>query len=567
MRSISLRSPHIITAGLAAVLLGCASPSSTAAQNSPNGQMSPWGDFLAGYHAEASGDQRGALMFYDAALNKGLEASPDLHSRLYILNLTEGRLDGALAALQKVEDLGGTAPLANLARAVRALRDGDFDKAEALLGSEDGGITRFVGPVMIAWARVGRGDMEGAREALDAMSENGEPSPLQILHTALIAERAGNLTDARERYLKLKAEGGLSVRSTELVGAFLERQGNTEGAREVYDALGQGADRDILISGLGERAKAGDAPKPDVTSAQDGAAEALYGVASVLLAQSAWESAVALAYMADDLRADFPPALLVAATALEQNGRRADANALYERVPTGSPFSWMARLRIADNLDRLDQTDRAVKVLSDMALERPDLARPLIELGDVLRRHERFSEAANAYTNAIARIDVIDETHWGIFYSRGIAFEQTKRWPQAEEDFLKALELSPDQPLVLNYLGYSWIDQGLHLERALKMIETAVEKRPRDGYIVDSLGWGLYRLGDYAGAVKHLERAVMLRPADPIINDHLGDALWQVGRVREARFQWERALSMEPDADLAKTIAKKLKDGLAQAKP
>lgn len=538
------------------------------AQGTPPRALSVWGDFLAGHHAEAIGDGRRALDYYAAATRKGLEASPDLYSRIYILNLTEGRLDAALVALDKVEQAEGRAPLANLTRAVRALRDGDFDRAAELLDGDEGGIARIVGPVLSAWTRVGQGDVDGALEGLQGATDGEtDPAPLNALHTALIAQLAGKVDVADAGFIKLRDTATLSVRTAELLGAYLERRGKPDEARAVYGALGDGAERAILLDALEARLKSGSLPAIDVDTAQDGAAEALYGVASALLAQNAWESAMALAHLSDELRPGFPPSALVAAGALEQNQRYEDANAIYAQVPDASPFSWMAQLHLANNADRLGDTAQAEKLLEKMARQRPELARPLIELGDVLRRHEDFAAAARAYSRALERIDAVQDIHWVVFYSRGIAYEQTKQWPKAEADFLRALELSPEQPLVLNYLGYSWIDQGLNLDKALKMIEKAVEQRPRDGYIVDSLGWGLYRTGDFQGAVKHLERAVMLRPADPIINDHLGDALWQVGRVREARFQWERALALEPDADLAKTLQGKLKSGLAAAKP
>jgi len=539
--------------------------------------LSVWGDYLAGYHAEATGDNRTALMFYETAMRKGITPTADLYSRMYVMGLTEGTLDKALVSLDKAEQLDGKAPLAALTRAVRALRDGDFEGAEALMASDDSGIARILSPVLTAWARVGRKDMRGALDALDASgspepqtSKDGEPektSPLHLLHGALINDLAGNTDAANGLYQQLRDASGLSVRTAQLLGEHFERAGQIDAARQTYQALGDDAEGLILLEAMQKRLDSGSRPALDVDSAQKGAAEALYGVASALLSQSAWESAIALSYMATALHPDSPPSLMVAASALQQNARRADANALYGAIAPASPFSWMARLNMADNLDHMGQTDKAVKMLGDMAKERPALSRPLIQLGDILRRHERFKEAADAYTRALTRIGEPDSAHWVVFYSRGIAHEQTDHWDKAEADFLRALDLNPDQPLALNYLGYSWLDKGLHLDRALKMIEKAVEQRPRDGYIVDSLGWGLYRLGDFKAAVKHLERAVMLRPADPVINDHLGDALWHVGRTREARFQWERALSMKPDADLIKVIETKLKSGLAAAQP
>jgi Flp pilus assembly protein TadD len=197
-----------------------------------------------------------------------------------------------------------------------------------------------------------------------------------------------------------------------------------------------------------------------------------------------------------------------------------------------------------------------------MAGDRKTEPAPLISLGDILRGHERFEEAAKAYDKALARIKNPEPRHWTLFYARGIAFERSKQWPRAEADFLSALKFKPEQPYVLNYLGYSWIDKGLYLERAQGMIAKAAELRPNDGYIVDSLGWVHYRLGRYDDAARELERAVELRPEDPIINDHLGDAYWRVGRKREAAFQWNRSLTLNPEKDLISVINRKLKIGL-----
>jgi Flp pilus assembly protein TadD len=190
-----------------------------------------------------------------------------------------------------------------------------------------------------------------------------------------------------------------------------------------------------------------------------------------------------------------------------------------------------------------------------------------VELGDLLRREERFEEAVTVYTQAIERVGTPDARHWALFFGRGVSNERTERWPQAEADFLKALELSPEQPFVLNYLGYSWVDQGINVERAKDLIERAVAQRPKDGYIIDSLGWVHYRLGEYNEAVTTLERAIRETPDDPTINDHLGDAYWMVGRRLEARFQWERALDLSKDADLSASLQKKLDTGLTTPTP
>jgi Flp pilus assembly protein TadD len=236
---------------------------------------------------------------------------------------------------------------------------------------------------------------------------------------------------------------------------------------------------------------------------------------------------------------------------------------IYERVPADSPLHRNALIQMAANLDTLDRADEAKKHLRQLIAENPKDLEAIMALGNVLRAHKEFAECADNYTKAIDLVKTPSKSNWTLFYFRGICYERSKDWPKAEADLKKALELYPDQPHVLNYLGYSWIDQGTNLDKGMEMIKLAVSKRPDDGYIVDSLGWAYYRLGNYEEAVKQLEKAIELKPEDPTINDHLGDAYWRVGRVLEARFQWAHARDLKPEADDLPKILAKLKDGLA----
>jgi Flp pilus assembly protein TadD len=224
-----------------------------------------------------------------------------------------------------------------------------------------------------------------------------------------------------------------------------------------------------------------------------------------------------------------------------------------------------SEIQIGFCLDNLDRTDEAVARLERLIESNPTDLDAVIALGNIFRARERFAEAASAYDRGIALVDTPTAAHWRLFYYRGVANERSKNWVQAEADLLKALELNPDQPQVLNYLGYSWVDMGLNLDQGLEMIRSAVDQRPNDGYIVDSLGWAYYRLGRYEEAVAQLERAVELKPEDPVINDHLGDSYWQVGRKLEATFQWNHARDLAPEASDLEKISKKLERGLADA--
>jgi len=265
------------------------------------------------------------------------------------------------------------------------------------------------------------------------------------------------------------------------------------------------------------------------------------------------------------LRPDLDLARMLVAGILESQGGEAEANKLYDEVKPGSALKWLARLRHAGNLDTTGSSDKAIDELRAMSDENATRVDALVNLGDLLRAHKRFGESVEAYDKAVARIGDLGQRHWSLLYSRGISLERAGQWERAEADLQKALKLNPDQPYVLNYLGYSWVDKGQNLDRARRMIERAVDLRPTDGYIVDSLGWLFFRIGKFKDAVDSLERAVELKPQDPVINDHLGDAYWRVGRTAEARFQWRRALALDPEPDLITAIRAKLDRGLAAA--
>jgi tetratricopeptide (TPR) repeat protein len=291
-------------------------------------------------------------------------------------------------------------------------------------------------------------------------------------------------------------------------------------------------------------------------------AEAYVSLAGSLRGQGSGDFVMVLAQLALRLRPGFAPALMLTADVLAEEKQEEQALAVLSRVSSDDPFAPLAVLRRAAILDKLDRPDEAAAALRRLADANPDLPQPAAHLGDLLRRRNRFAEAAAAYDQALSRVPRPGVRDWPLFYSRAIARERAGDWPRAEADLLRALELSPDQPYVLNYLGYTWADQGRNLDRAKAMLLRATELRPQDGNIADSLGWALFRVGDLRGAVTWLEKAVELEPRSAVINDHLGDAYWAAGRQREARFQWRRALNLDPEPEDGPKIEAKLRDGL-----
>jgi Flp pilus assembly protein TadD len=290
--------------------------------------------------------------------------------------------------------------------------------------------------------------------------------------------------------------------------------------------------------------------------------EALFNLAVLLQGENSNDVALIMARLALEARADDPIFQVLLADVLDAQSRSDAALALYRKVPPDASYGWQAQVKIGEELHKLGRDEESVAYLQKLVTAHGDRAEAAVELGDVLRADKRFGEAAKAYDTAIARMPALDASEWSVYYFRGIALERSDQWNKAELDFKKALQLQPDQPYVLNYLGYTWVDRGVHLDEAIKMLQRATEQKPDDGFIIDSLAWAYYRLKQYDKAVLYQEKAVALEPGDPVLNDHLGDIYWKVGRHNEARFQWQRALAFKPEADQVKPIEAKLQHGL-----
>jgi tetratricopeptide (TPR) repeat protein len=530
----------------------------------PKAAMTAPGAYLAGLHAERMGDVAAAADFLRGAIEKD-PGNVELMQRGFLFTLSEGDVADATDLAERLADSVPDAALPALTLAVQDFKRGDYKAAEGRLDNlPDSGLNRFFVPLALAWVKSAQGDTEGAIAALDPLAQNSGFAVLRDMHAGLIYDVAG-INDAAEESYKnaLGGSQGGALRLIQALGSLYERTGRKDEAKALYEEYIAENPDTVLLDPEMKRLETGAKEEPLLRNSTDGLAEALFNVASTLQQQGATLLALSYGRLASVLKPDFPVNAVMIADIYDGQGRGEEAIAIYKTLPKGSPFHWLGRMRIAINLDDMDKTDEALKQLDQMAADRPDRVDALVTMGDILRAHDRFREAAAAYTRAIDRLPEYEERHWPIFYARGIVYERSKQWDKAEPDFLKALELRPDQPYVLNYLAYSWVEKGVHLERAKDMLERAVELRPNDGFIVDSLGWILLAQGDTLEAVKRLETAVELEPQDPTINDHLGDAYWKAGRHTEARFQWRRALLLKPDAEAAARIESKLQHGLS----
>ncbi len=529
----------------------------------PEGYSALPGNYLAGRFAYRQRDVSSASQYYQLVLAEDSD-NRALVQRTLVLTVQDGRITEAVGLANRLVALDPKSKIGHLVLIVNAVAEDRLEQAfEQLSSIEKNGIYELMAPIMEGWVQLGRGNYDAAMAAIEPLSTKQAFEMYHAYHGALMASLAESRDVAVKNFdVALTAVRGGTLRVVMAYGSYLRSLGRTEEASALFENYREHNPDSPWLDSIYETIHSKDAPGPIVTSAQDGLAEALFGAASALPNESGGDTGLIYAHLALHLRPEFPVAQLLVGEVLDVLERYEDAIESYSAIPKDSPYSWSARLRAASGLAAIERIDEAVAILAEMVDERQERSDAAIALADVLRRNDRYDESVDYYDIAIKRTGEYEARHWSLFYSRGVVLERTKQWPRAEADFLYALELQPDQPLVLNYLGYSWVEQGTNLERAMDLIERAVALRPTDGYIVDSLGWAFYRLGNFEKAVKHLERAVELLADDPIITDHLGDIYWKVGRQNEARFQWERSLVLGAEEEAAILIRQKLKDGM-----
>ncbi len=523
------------------------------------------GSYLAARAADLAHDLSAAARFYQSAIEADPE-NPVLMERGAMLLLATDELDDAFALARRLIDIVPNNPIAHIALATRALRAGQVERAEEHLTSvAQQPLAGLTSGLLSAWTALDRDELDDVLKRVDDLTGPSWYDIFKAYHRSLILSVAGRPAEAEADAGRAYEIDNTALRVVDNYARALAINGNREMAIEVTTAFGGPQplhpDLSVLLSAL----RGGVTPPPQVSNARQGAAEVLYGLGSAIGADDGPELPAAYLRLAIYLNPDSVLARMATGDLFQAAGQCNAALAIYETVPGSHPMRRNADIQIGNCLESLDRFDEAAAILSSVVDTNPADFEAAIELGNVYRLDERYEEAAEAYSRGIEHLPQEAGGAWRIYYFRGIAHERAKRWPEAEVDFHRALELNPNQPQVLNYLGYSWVDMGENLDPALDMIRTAVDLRPNDGYIVDSLGWAFYRLDRFDEAVVELERAVELRPEDPVINDHLGDAYWQVGRKREAVFQWAHARDLDPEEDELPLILAKIEHGLDAA--
>lgn len=522
------------------------------------------GSYLAARVAGAARDMSAASTFYRSALRAD-PTNPDLVERTFLVTLASGQVEEAVQLAERVIVFDKTHRIARLALAARAIKINQFAQARThLQQAVQGPIADLTATLLIGWSWYGSNNFKMGIAQIDRLSGPEWYSVFKDLHAGLMLDLANQRNDALKRIERVRALDPNSLRNIDAYARILSRAGRNEDAEKAFGEFSRALARHPLVDAAVAELKDGKKLAPLAASAAGGASEALYGLGAALSQQGGEDLGMIYLQLAIYLNPEHPLAVVALGDLFESLKKYDMAIDTYDRVPETSPLRRKAQIQRALNLDILDKKDEARERLASLVQEQPEDIEGLFAYGNVLRASKRYVEACDVYTKLLKLMGEPKREHWSIYYFRGICYERSKQWPLAEQDFQQALKLFPDQPQVLNYLGYSWVDQGINLDTALEMIRKAVALRPKDGYIVDSLGWAYYRLGRYQEAVVELERAVELTPNDPTINDHLGDVYWKTDRKLEARFQWSHALEMKPEPEELEKIQRKLKEGLVE---
>jgi tetratricopeptide (TPR) repeat protein len=522
------------------------------------------GSYMAGRVARGQNDVSAAAHYYNSALMR----DPDnevLLEQAFLMQVTEGSWDTAAPLAEKLVKAQPSHRMAQAFMGLKEFKRSNFSEADdRLKAAAVNPIGELTSLLARAWVKQADGK---AKEALDLLDAPKQPEWAQVFlryHRALLADASGRPAEARALYERIYKSDQKTLRIALAYAQHAAHSGDFKLAQQV---LQQHFDRSKgdghpVARALSAQIEAGERAVLLVATPTEGLAEVFYGLGEALTGEGGVGPGAVFIQMALYVQPTFPFALATLANVYETTKNYDAAIAAYNRIPRGTPLETSIEIRKALNLNQLEKVDEAKSILDALTQEDPQDLKPLDALGTMMRGHKRFDEAIDYYTRAIGLIKKPEAKHWSYYYARGTSYERVKQWPKAEADLQTALKLAPEQPLILNYLGYSWVDQNRNLKQGVALIEKAVRLKPDDGYIVDSLGWAHFRQGNFKDAVKWLERAVEIRPEDPVLNDHLGDAFWRVGREREARYQWEQSLTLKPEPEDAEKVRRKLDKGL-----
>ncbi len=519
------------------------------------------GNYLAAIVAGAERDTFAASTFFREALRDDPK-NRELAERAFVAALANGNMPEAYSLANVVLRRERGNSLAQLTKSVEALKAHKYAEARKALGRTGGDHQHDITTTLLAaWTYAGAKNLPKALSTVDSLKEDSF-AVFRNYHGALMAALLGDPVEAEKRFKVAYGSEKNTLRLVDAYGRFLATQGRREEAHRVYQAFNDLAPNHPIVTSALAALDAGKPLPPFIASVDDGAGEVLYGLGAVGGHQGDELASLVYLRLALALAPKNDLATVTLGDIYERMKQNEMAIDLYDSVAEDSPLRVNADIQAALLLETMGKTKEATEHLQSVVAAHPKDQEALTALGNLQRSRKLFADSVVTYTRVLDLQPKPDKSQWLLYYYRGIANERRKNWSAAEADLKKALDLNPDQPLVLNYLGYSWVDQGVNLDDAFRMLRRAIDLRQRDGYIVDSLGWAYYRLGRYDDAVRELEKAIDLKPSDPVINDHLGDAYWRVGRKLEAQFQWNHARDLSPDAEDLPKILDKIKNGL-----
>ncbi|MGC2409022.1 MAG: tetratricopeptide repeat protein [Methyloceanibacter sp.] len=520
------------------------------------------GNYLSGRVARGDHDTVAAADYYSRALAED-PSNELILEQAFLLETASAHWDRAIELARELVTLEPSHRVAQFLLGCDAFKRGNYQEAdEHFAAARQGPIADLTSTLARAWVQQANGKTDQALATLDSLSDADWAQFYQRYHRALIADLAGKHDIAHAAFAQAFKKNPGTLRVADAYARHAVNANNRKLARQTLKTNMAKSARHPLSEALLKEIDAGKTPPLLVSSPSEGLAEVFYGIGDALAGEGGLDMGIIFLQFALYVKPDFPLAHVALAQAYDGAKRYDLELAAFDNIKEDSPLWLNVQIQKAFALNALDRVDDAKVLLEKIIALTPKDIRPLDALGSILRSHERYAEARDYYTRAIALLDKPIKDNWTLYYARGVSSERLKDWPAAEADLKRALELSPDESPVLNYLGYTWVDQSQNLKTAMDYIRKAVKLKPDDGYYVDSLGWAYYRLGNIQSAVEQLERAVELKPDDPVINDHLGDAYWRIGRTLEAKYQWQQVLSLKPESDLVASIETKLKSGL-----
>lgn len=525
------------------------------------------GNYLAGRYAANVGDFDRARKYLTRTLMQEADNN-ELAGYVYRMYLITGDMDNAVNMAHSLYEAADPESSPEIMVLLSRVKNGDYAEARNVMQAFDQtGFNLVILPLVGAWLDYAEGKLSKPVQQVEALKQVTEFAPFIHYQTALINDIAGFEEEAIAQYNEALAKSRvMPYRVVEMLANLHARRGEWDKAQEIYARYRvENPDSMLVAPDMQKLAAQGKAPARLVSNAREGLAEIFFSTASILHNEKLNEEALIYIQQVLYLNPDFVAARLMRGTIYEDMGSYEEALAEYDSLPKNTSYYYKGQLRKAYALHSMKNNDAALALLNDLTRQMPNHYQVQLTRGDILMRAKRYSEAVEAYTAALRQIGTPLPDHWPVFYARGICYERVGQWELAEKDLQKALAMEPGQPDVLNYLGYSWLTQNTRVAEAKQMIEQAVKARPTDAHIIDSMGWALYTMGDYEGAIDYLERAIELMPTDPTVNDHLGDAYWRIGRQNEARFQWKRALLFNPETGQAEQLTAKLDSGLPPA--